>query len=66
MTTISGLLLELKSFVTVDAATLKKAKASKINDHNDVNFAALYDGWAEGMYDEDPDLLVSEISNLLN
>jgi len=52
--TILGILEELKVYTPVNIDSL-----------NNTNFKSLISGWKNGWYDEDPDLLVSEIETLL-
>jgi len=63
--TILGILEELKVYTPVSEESLQKAKDSNIDSLNNTNFKSLISGWKNGWYDEDPDLLVSEIETLL-
>lgn len=44
---------------------LTKAKQSKLNTTNNLQLNLLVKRWGEGMYDEDPQQLVQELSYLL-
>ena len=59
-------LQEINSFAIVENETFDNAKLSKITTSNNKPFKKMVDAWVEGEYDEDPEILVSEISNLLN
>ena len=64
MTTAANLLREMQSFVSVSASDIKKAEESGINYNNNSQFRDIVDGWSEGIYDEDPDYVVNEITYL--
>jgi len=62
----SNLLREMQSFVSVPKSLITKAAETGINEANNQEFAEILEGWSSGLYDEDPDYVVSEIENLLN
>jgi len=65
MTTIYELLSEMTSFVSVPSVYLEKAEYSNINSENSWKFDFLLNDWKDGIYDEDPDVLVNNIVELL-
>lgn len=64
--TLSDVLQEMQSFVSVDANDIQRAKETGIKVSNNPEFNDLVDGWINGMYDEDPNALVSELLNLID
>ena len=62
--TILSMLQELNSFVDCEMY-FGEAKDSKINSKNNPEFRGLVKEWAEGEYDESPELLVQRITFLL-
>jgi len=64
MVTAANLLREMQSFVQVSATLIEKAEQNKMDDRNP-EFATIVEGWSDGVYDEDPDYVVSEIESLL-
>ena len=65
MVTIYELMLELSTQANPSDNMFLKAKASTINDDNDEMFAQMVTGWRDGIYDEDPDLLLDDLYNIL-
>ena len=65
MTTAAALLNEMASFVNVDPRLIRNAERSGINEENSTEFRQIVEDWSEGVYDEDPDYVVSEIEFLL-
>lgn len=65
MLTISDLLDEMRSWVAVGPSLVEQAVNSNINVKNNKRFARLVEDWVNGVYDEDPQIVVSEISSLL-
>ena len=65
MTTAANLLREMASFVHVDPALIRNAERANINETNSAGFCEILEGWCEGRYDEDPEYVVDEISQLL-
>lgn len=63
--TIHALLQDMGDFIKVDPNSLELAKKSKITDANNKDFKKLCSDWQKGVYDEDPQQLVSEITGLL-
>ncbi len=59
------MVIELSEWVTISPADVARAKASKITDKNNAEFRSLVKDWENGVYDEDPETLVSEILSLL-
>jgi len=66
MTTAADLLREMKSFVPVDSALIEKAEESGISDQTNRTFSNLVFQWGEGLLDEDPSYVVSEIEEILS
>jgi hypothetical protein len=62
---IYQMLTELQTWFNPSQELLDKAKQSKITTKNNVTFKRLVNGWEEGMFDEDPDLIYDEITFLL-
>jgi hypothetical protein len=62
---IYDLLTELGTWFSLSKELLDKAKSSKITSENNTQFKQLVDGWSEGLYDEDPGLVMNEIESLL-
>lgn len=65
MYTILDLLREMMTWVSVGPSLLEQAVNSNITTENNRRFARLVEDWTNGVYDEDPQIVVSEISSLL-
>jgi len=66
MTTAFDLLQEMRTYVHVSAALLNVAKShTDVNDETHADFIKLCTDWADGVYDEDPGYVVSEIEYIL-
>jgi hypothetical protein len=59
------MVIELSDWVKISPADVAKALASNITVENNEDFARLVNDWEDGRYDEDPEVLVSEILSLL-
>jgi len=64
--TISGFLNEIGTYTSIDESVMVEAKSSKITTANNREFKDLVLSWIDGAYDEDPESLAWEVSNLLN
>ncbi len=64
--TISGFLNEIGTYTFIDESVMVEAKSSKITTTNNKDFKDLVLSWIDGAYDEDPESLAWEVSNLLN
>ena len=65
MTTLSSMLREMQTWVTVSEDTIKKADSLGINTNNSKLFKRLVNDWINGMYDEDPELLTNKLIYLI-
>jgi len=65
MATLLDFFEEMQSFVNISEETLQAAKKSKINEKNSPKLKQLVKNWVNGLYDEDPELLVQELERLL-
>lgn len=65
MTTLSSMLQEMQTWVTVSEDTIKKADSLGINTNNSKVFKRLVNDWINGMYDEDPELLTNKLIYLI-
>lgn len=59
------LLTEMQSFITVEPKLLAKAQSSEITDNNNSTFRTLVKDWTNGLYDEDPEMVVQAIRQLI-
>jgi hypothetical protein len=57
---------EMQSFLKVSPDTLAKAKASKLTASNCPALRGLINDWSNGVYDEDPEYVISELETILN
>lgn len=64
--TILDMVQELQSFLKIPEDTLAKAKASGVSTDNSKPLRDLVRAWCAGDYDEDPETLLFELTNLLN
>jgi hypothetical protein len=64
--TILSLAQEMQSFIQVGKSTLDKAGESKITNKNNNDFKKLVRDWQNGVYDEDPAYVISEIEWILS
>lgn len=62
---IYDLVTELQSFTTIPANMVERAQQSEINTENNTTFRELAMDWANGVYDEDVELVVQQINGLL-
>jgi len=53
------------NWATISPADVARAKASKITDKNNAEFRSLVKAYENGVYDEDPQMLASELISLL-
>lgn len=63
--TIHDLVEEMQTWIN-EPAVLEKAKNSKINTDTNKEFARLVRDWGNGLYDNDPDMVVVSMVILLN
>jgi hypothetical protein len=59
------MVIELRDWVNISPADVAKALASNITVENNEDFARLVNDWEDGRYDEDLEVLVTEILSLL-
>jgi hypothetical protein len=64
--TAANLLREMASFVSVEPSSIRLAEKLGLNTNNSAGLRQIVEDWGDGVYDEDPDYVVSEIENLLN
>lgn len=62
---IYQLLSEMQSFVSINDQVMDIARKSEISTENSMLFRQYVKEWGDGIYDEDPDLLVQDILRLL-
>jgi len=62
---IYQLLSELQSFVSINDQVMDIAHKSEISTENSMLFRQYVEDWENGVYDEDPDILVQDILCLL-
>ena len=65
MVTLLDFFEEMQSFVNVSEETLQAAEKSKVDEGNSPKLKQLVKSWVNGLYDEDPELLVQELERLL-
>jgi len=63
--TIYDMIAELNTWVKFSTADVQKAATSKITTKNNNAFRSLVKDWENGVYDEDPNTMASEILSLL-
>ncbi len=56
---------EIGTYTLIEESTQLKAVSSKITTSNNKDFKNLVLGWIDGVYDEDPEVLAWEVTNLL-
>ena len=59
------LALEMRSFIKIDGNVLLHARKSKVNCENHSDFRTLVEAWKNGMYDEDPNVVIQELKSLI-
>lgn len=59
------LALEMRSFIKVDGNVILHARRSKVNYGNHSDFRTLVEAWRDGMYDEDPNIVIQELKSLI-
>lgn len=64
--TAHNMLQELQTFTDIDEDAFVEANNSNINTKNNQDFKKLVNDWNDGMYDNDPDMLVNEIYDLIS
>jgi len=63
---ISDLLKEMATWFTPSKELIEKAETSNITTKNNKQFNQLVKGWSDGLFDEDPRLVMDEIEWILN
>lgn len=64
-TTLSLMLLEMQTWCKIPAETVQAAEASGITTSNSKELKRYVNFWANGHYDEDPQLLVNSLIHLI-
>ena len=59
------MLQEMQTWISISPEDLNKARSSDINTTNSPQLKRLVRGWVNGIYDEDPEVLVQELQNLI-
>ena len=62
---IIDILTELETWISLSDEIRIKAEKSDITSYNNEALAGLLVLWNKGVYDEDPDVLHNELTNLL-
>lgn len=57
---------EINTYSRIEESVMTKAKESNITTVNNKELKQLVADWVNGVYDEDPDMLASELANLVN
>jgi hypothetical protein len=57
---------EINTYSPIEEGVMAKAKESNITTVNNKSLKGLVSDWVNGVYDEDPDILASELANLVN
>lgn len=64
-TSLYDMLQEMMTWVPISPEDLNKARSSDINTTNSPQLKRLVRDWVNGIYDEDPEILVQELQNLI-
>ena len=63
---IFDFLCEIGTYTFIEESVMIKAKSSKITTANNKDLKDLVLSWIDGVYDEDPESLAWEVTNLLD
>jgi hypothetical protein len=65
MQTLHGMLLEMMTWFNVEKDVLDRAEKSGINNKNNKALGILIRDWSTGQYDEEPEIVLSELLELV-
>jgi predicted ATPase len=64
-TTLFEFMGEINTYARIEDGVMAKAKEANITTVNNKSLKGLVSDWINGVYDEDPEYLASELSNLI-
>ena len=67
MNTLYSMLTEMQSFGFISPDVIRKSQnINKLNASDKRELNTLVDGWKNGTYDEDPEILVQDLCEIVN